>query len=119
LNGSIGTEEAAHVQHGDVEALADEVAGVVHGDAVRRRSVTSQDEDPLETVLRNLCADIRNQRAESRVTDAIRAWVDEVSADDVRSGLTVVDGRQLRARITARSLRDTLWLSGASGSSRF
>src|SRR4249920_1987384 len=93
LNGSIGTEEAAYVQHAGIEALADEVAGVVNGDAVRRRAMTSHDEDPLETVLRDLCADIRNQRSEGGVTDAIGAWVDEVAADFVRSGLTVMDGR--------------------------
>ena len=96
LNGSVGAEEAAHVQHAGVEALADEIAGVVDGDAVRRRGVTSHDEDPLETVLRDLCADIRNQRSERGVTDAIRAWVDRVAADFVGSGLTVA-----------------FWLSGA------
>ena len=52
------------MQHAGVEALADEVAGLVDGDAVRRRGMTGHDEDPLETVLRDLSADIRNERSQ-------------------------------------------------------
>ena len=57
----IGIEQPRHIQHRGVEDLADEIARLVDGDMVRRGSMTIHDEDPLEAILRDLPADIRDQ----------------------------------------------------------
>src|SRR5512134_1138781 len=87
----IRTEKSAHVQHVDAEGLTDEVAGVVDRDTVRRRAVAGQHEDPLESVLRDLPADVGDQRSQRGVPYAVSTRVNEDAADFVRTGLTVVE----------------------------
>src|SRR5829696_9422853 len=73
LNRRIRAEQATHVEHVDAEGLADEVAGIVNGNIVRRRGMTGQDEDPSETVLGDLRTDIGYQRSHGSVPDAVCA----------------------------------------------
>ena len=58
LNRRITPKQTREVQHRHAKRFADEVAGLVDGNAVRRGAVAVQDEDPSETVLRDLCAKV-------------------------------------------------------------
>ena len=55
--------------------------------------MTGQREDPREAVLRDLAADVGDERPERRLPDAVRPGVYQLSADDVRTALSVLDRR--------------------------
>jgi hypothetical protein len=87
LNCRSGTEQSGQMQHRDAEALADEVARLVDRDVVSGRAVTIHHEDPFETVLRDLRPDVRDQRTQRGLADAICAGVDQVVGDFVGAAL--------------------------------
>ena len=77
----IGIEQAGHVHHRDAEDLADEVARVVDGGVMGWGAMAIQHENPLETILRNLTADVCDERSKSGLSNAVRARVDSDIAD--------------------------------------
>ena len=87
----ICSEQRGDVEHRHAEPLADEVACVDGREAVRGRAVTVEDEDPFETVLRELRADVREQRAERRLPQRVGSRVNRPVAEHVGAAVTVGD----------------------------
>lgn len=93
LDRRVDIEQSGDIQHRDRERLADKIARVVHGDMVCRSAMAVHDKDPLEAVLSDLPADVRDQGPEGRLTKFVRPGMYGDVADLIRARRAVVNHR--------------------------
>ena len=93
LDCGVGREQACDVQHLHAKCGADEVARLVDGNVVCGRAVAGEDKNPLEAVLRDLRANIGDQRSSGRLSNRICAGMDRKVTEIVGAAVSVVDGR--------------------------
>jgi hypothetical protein len=89
----VGPEQRAQMQHGHAERVADEVAGLVDGDVLRRRAVPVQHEDPGESIARELAAEIGHHGTDGRLAQAVGAGMDRPATQLVGAAVPEVQRR--------------------------